>query len=49
MNDEMRTQLTDFAAEFMAEAGAEQRLKEYSKSIWILLVYPKEREIMNNL
>ena len=28
MNNEMRTQLTDFAAEFMAEAGAEQRLKE---------------------
>lgn len=24
----MRTQLTDFAAEFMAEAQAEQRLKE---------------------
>ena len=28
MNDEMRTQLIDFAAEFMAEAEAEQRLKE---------------------
>jgi adenosine deaminase len=28
MSDDMRTQLTDFAAEFMAEAQAEQRLKE---------------------
>jgi hypothetical protein len=32
MNDDMRAQLTDFAAEFIAEA--EQRVKEsYSKSI----------------
>lgn len=37
MNDDMRAQLTDFAAEFIAEA--EQRVKErYSKSIQILLV-----------
>jgi adenosine deaminase len=28
MSDDMRTRLTDFAAEFMAEAEAEQRLKE---------------------
>ena len=28
MSDYMRTQLTDFAADFMAEAQAEQRLKE---------------------
>jgi hypothetical protein len=28
VNDDMRTQLTDFAAEFMAEAQAEQRLSE---------------------
>jgi hypothetical protein len=28
MSDDMRTQLTDFAAEFMAEAQAEQRLIE---------------------
>jgi hypothetical protein len=28
MNDDMRAQLTDFAAEFIAEAEAEQRLKE---------------------
>ena len=27
MSDDMRTQLTDFAGEFMAEAEAEQRLK----------------------
>ena len=33
MSDDMRTQLTDFAAEFMAEAEAEQRLRGYSKSI----------------
>jgi hypothetical protein len=28
MGDNMRTQLTDFAAEFMAEPQVEQRLKE---------------------
>jgi hypothetical protein len=28
MSDDMRTQLTDFAAEFMAETEVEQRLKE---------------------
>ena len=28
MSNDMRTQLTDFAAEFMTEAQAEQRLKE---------------------
>jgi hypothetical protein len=28
MNDDMRTRLTDFAAEFMAETEVEQRLKE---------------------
>ena len=28
MSDEMRTQLTDFATEFMADAEAEQKLKE---------------------
>jgi hypothetical protein len=28
MSDNMRTQLTDFAAEFMAEAEVEQRMKE---------------------
>ena len=28
MSDDMRTKLTDFAAEFMTEAEAEQRLKE---------------------
>ena len=28
MSNDMRTQLTDFATEFMAEAQAEQRLKE---------------------
>jgi hypothetical protein len=28
MSNDMRTQLTDFAAEFMAEAQAKQRLKE---------------------
>jgi hypothetical protein len=28
MSDNMRTQLTDFATEFMTEADAEQRLKE---------------------
>ena len=28
MSDDMRTQLTNFAAEFMAEAEVEQRLKE---------------------
>jgi hypothetical protein len=28
MSDNMRTQLTDFAAEFMAEPQVEQRLKE---------------------
>jgi hypothetical protein len=28
MSNDMRTQLTDFAAEFMAEAQSEQRLKE---------------------
>jgi hypothetical protein len=28
MNDNMRTQLTNFAAEFMAEPEVEQRLKE---------------------
>jgi predicted component of type VI protein secretion system len=28
MSDEMRTQLTDFATEFMSEAQAEQRLRE---------------------
>ena len=27
-DDDMRTQLTDFAAEFMADAEVEQRLKE---------------------
>jgi hypothetical protein len=28
ISEEMRTQLTDFAAEFMTEAEAKQRLKE---------------------
>ena len=28
MTDDMRTRLTDFATEFIAEAQAEQRLKE---------------------
>lgn len=28
MSNDMRTQLTDFAAEFMADAEVEQRLKE---------------------
>jgi Lon protease-like protein len=28
MSDEMRTQLTDFATEFMADPDAEQKLKE---------------------
>ena len=28
MSDDMKTQLTDFATEFIAEAQAEQRLKE---------------------
>ena len=28
MSNDMRTQLTDFMAEFMADAEAEQRLKE---------------------
>ena len=28
MSDDMRTQLTDFATEFMADSNAEQRLKE---------------------
>jgi Lon protease-like protein len=28
MSDDMRTKLTDFAAEFMADADAEQKLKE---------------------
>ena len=28
MSDDMRTQLTDFAAEFMADAQVEQRFKE---------------------
>jgi hypothetical protein len=28
MSDDMRTKLTDFAAEFMADAEAEQKLKE---------------------
>jgi adenosine deaminase len=28
MSDDMRTRLTDFAAEFMTEAEAEQRMKE---------------------
>lgn len=28
MSDDMRTQLTDFAAEFMAETEVKQRLKE---------------------
>jgi hypothetical protein len=28
MSDHMRTQLTDFATEFMADIDAEQRLKE---------------------
>jgi hypothetical protein len=28
MNDNMRTQLTDFATEFMAEAEVKERLKE---------------------
>ena len=28
MNDDMRTQLTDFGADFMADAEVEQRLKE---------------------
>ena len=28
MHDDMRTQLTDFATEFMADSNAEQRLKE---------------------
>ena len=31
MNDDMRAQLTDFAAEFMSEAESEQRLKEVFK------------------
>jgi hypothetical protein len=34
MTDEMRTQLTDFAAEITAEAGAEQRLKEVFKKVY---------------
>lgn len=39
MSDDMRTKLTDFAAEFMAEAEAEQRLKEaFEKHIDIALV-----------
>jgi hypothetical protein len=28
MSDDMRTQLTDFAAKFMADAEAQQKLKE---------------------
>jgi Lon protease-like protein len=28
MSDDMRTKLTDFAAEFMADTDAEQKLKE---------------------
>jgi hypothetical protein len=31
MSDDMRTQLTDFATEFMADAEAEQGLKEVFK------------------
>ena len=49
MNDDMRAQLTDFAAEFMSEAESEQRLKEVFKKYMEMLGYPKEREIMNNL
>ena len=32
MSDDMRTQLTDFAVDFMADAEVEQRLKEVLKS-----------------
>ena len=36
MSDDIRTKLTDFAAEFMTEAEAEQRLKEvFEKHIGI--------------
>ena len=39
MSDDMRTKLTDFAAEFMTEAEAEQGLKEaFEKHIDIALV-----------
>ena len=38
-DDDMRTQLTDFAAEFMADAEVEQRLKEvFEKHIEIARV-----------
>ena len=38
-DDDMRTQLTDFAAEFIAEVQAEQRLKEvFEKHMGIALV-----------
>jgi hypothetical protein len=39
VSDDMRTQLTDFAAEFIAEVQAEQRLKEViEKHMGIALV-----------
>jgi hypothetical protein len=47
MNEDMRAQLTDFAAEFIAEA--EQRAKEvFEKQIDRYCSYPKKQEIMNN-
>jgi glutamate synthase domain-containing protein 3 len=48
MSDDMRTKLTDFAAEFMAEVQAEQKLKEVFEKHLKLLEYPQKQEIMNN-
>ena len=42
MSDDMRTQLTDFAAEFMADAEAEQRLKEVFKKYMDIARVSKE-------
>ena len=42
MSDDMRTQLTDFAAEFMSDAEAEQKLKEVFKKYMDIARVSKE-------
>ena len=43
----MRTQLTDFAAEFMADAEVEQRLKEVFEKHMETAREPRTQGIMN--
>lgn len=45
MNDDMRAQLTDLAAEFIAEAEQSERGIRKADRYYS---YPKKQEIMNN-